>query len=167
MTDHELPDDTYAEIQRLCKEGDELAKNGNGAAGLQKYRAALTLVPRPVTNWDAATWILTAIGDVNFLSGDFSAGRDTLSAAMHCPGAIGNPFIHLRLGQCQYELGDTPRAADELARAYMGAGHWIFTEDDPKYWAFLKTQLKAPPGGWEDEQDVRKAEPKKPWWKAW
>lgn len=67
--------------------------------------------------------------------------------AMQCPAAIGNPFLHLRLGQCQFELGNLDRAADELARAYMGAGADIFEGAD-KYFAFLKTRLQPPPGGW-------------------
>lgn len=70
---------------------------------------------------------------------------------MHCPGAIGNPFLHLRLGQCQLELGNNDQAADELTRAYMAEGTTIFQDEDPKYLAFLKTQLKPPIGDWEGE----------------
>jgi hypothetical protein len=44
-------------------------------------------------------------------------------------------FLHLRLG------------ADELARAYMGAGADIF-DGAGKYFAFLKSRLQAPPDGW-------------------
>ena len=33
---------------------------------------------------------------------------------MTCPDAIGNPFLHLRLGQALYERGETDRAADVL-----------------------------------------------------
>jgi hypothetical protein len=105
------------------------------------------LLPEPKTDWEAATWILGAIGDANFLGKDYLAGRENLSMAMHCPDAIGNPFLHLRLGQCQFELGNLDRAADELARAYMGAGDEIF-EGAEKYLAFLKTRLKPPPAGW-------------------
>ena len=61
--------------------------------------------------------------------------------------AIGNPFLHLRLGQCHFELGNLDGAADELARAYMSAGDEIFVGAD-KYFAFLKTRLEAPPGEW-------------------
>ena len=117
-------------------------------------------MPEPKTDWEAATWLLGTIGNANFLAGDFEAGRDNLSTAMHCPGAIGNPFLHLRLGQCQLELGNHDRAADELARAYMAEGHRIFIGQDAKYLTFLKTRLDPPPGGWADER-------KKPWWKPW
>ena len=101
--------------------------------------------------WEAATWILAAVGDVNFLGGDYVAGRDNLSNAMRCPGAIGNPFLHLRLGQCVFEVGDLDRAADELMRAYMGAGTDIFKDQDSKYIHFLQTKAKdvdAPKKSW-------------------
>jgi hypothetical protein len=62
--------------------------------------------------------------------------------------ATGNPFLHLRLGQCRFELGDLDRAADELARAYMGDGEDVFEDEAPKYLAFLKTRLQPPSGGW-------------------
>jgi len=156
----ELPNDTHEAIQRLSADGDALAEGGRYPEALKKYWAAWELLPEPQTDWEAATWVLGAVGDANFLSGDYEAGRDNLSNAMQCPDAIGSPFLHLRLGQCQFELGDQDRAADELARAYMGAGHSLFEDEDPKYLMFLKTKLDPPPGGWEDEK-------KKPWWKPW
>jgi tetratricopeptide (TPR) repeat protein len=143
----ELDDAAHERIQALCAEGDALAKKGKYPAALKAYWAAWDLLPEPQTNWEAATWILAAIGNANYLGGDFTAGRDNLSMAMHCPEAIGNPFLHLRLGQCQFELNDFDRAADELARAYMGAGSEIF-EGAEKYFELLKTRLKPPPGGW-------------------
>lgn len=139
------PDDSaFERIRHLCAEGDGLAKALNYPSALQKYWEAWDILPKPQTKWEAATWILGAIGDANYLSGDFVAGRDNLSVAMHCPDAIGNAFLHLRLGQCLFELGNLDRAADELARAYMGAGDAIF-EDAEKYFAFLKTRLHSLP----------------------
>jgi tetratricopeptide (TPR) repeat protein len=157
---NELPDDTNQKIQKLSAEGDELAASGRFEDALKAYWAAWDLLPEPQTDWEAATWLLAAIGDANFLGGDYNAGRENLSMAMHCPGAPGNPFLHLRLGQCQLELGNQDRAADELARAYMAEGHELFRNEDPKYLAFLKSRLDPPPGGWADER-------KKPWWKLW
>jgi hypothetical protein len=144
----QLDDAVHERIRDLCAEGDALAEAANYPAGLEKYWAAWDLLPAPQTDWEAATWILAAIGEANFFGGDYVAGRDNLSTAMHCPGAIGNPFLHLRLGQCQLELGDLARATDELTRAYMGGGTEIFEEEDEKYFNFLKTRLDPPPGGW-------------------
>jgi tetratricopeptide (TPR) repeat protein len=143
----ELPDKVHDRIQELSKKGDALAEMGNYPAALEQYWAAWDLLPAPQTEWEASTWLLGAIGDANFSGEDYTAGRDNLSLAMSCPDAIGNPFLHLRLGQCQFELGNLDRAADELARAYMEAGDDIF-EGEEKYFAFLKTRLQPPPGGW-------------------
>lgn len=139
----QLDDNTYAQIQQYCAKGDALAKAGDFEAALALYWRAFDLLPEPKTSWQAGTWILTAIGDANFLAGDFTAGKDNLASAMHFPGALGNPFVHLRLGQCQFELGNLDRAADELMRAYMGAGPQIFAQDDGKYLAFLATRAKG------------------------
>jgi tetratricopeptide (TPR) repeat protein len=136
----ELDDAVYAELKGYCARGDVLAKEGDFPAALKQYWQAWDLLPEPKTEWGAATWILAAIGDANFLSGDFEAGRDNLGMAMHCPDGLGNPFLHLRLGQCQFELGALDRAADELIRAYMGAGPDIFENDDRKYIEFLATR---------------------------
>ena len=118
----ELDDSIYDQVRELCDHGDRLADDGRLADALQAFWSAWDLLPEPRTAWDAATWILAAIGDVNFQQGDFGAGRDNLTTAMHCPDAIGNPFLHLRLGQCQFELGNMDRAADELARARLLGG---------------------------------------------
>ena len=143
-----LDKSVHDRITTLSEEGDSLAEDEDYPAALQKYWEAFDLLPEPKTDWEAATWVLAAIGDANFRSGDFVAGRDNLSMAMTCPDAVGNPFLHLRLGQCQFELAELDKAADELLRAYMSAGKEIFSEEDTKYFEFLKTRAKAPPEGW-------------------
>jgi tetratricopeptide (TPR) repeat protein len=137
-----LSDELHEEIKRLCASGDDLVEAGHYPDALEKYWAAWDLLPEPKTHWDAALWILVSVGEANFFGGDFEAGRDNLSQAMHCPDALGNPFIHLRLGQCQFELNNLDRAADELMRAYMGDGPEIFEGQDDKYIQFLKTRAK-------------------------
>lgn len=143
----ELSNDIHDKVTALSQEGDRLADNGDYRAAVEHYIEALDLLPEPKTEWDACTWLLVAIGDANFKAGNHEQALAALSDAMHCPDAIGNPFIHLRLGQVQFELGNLPRANDELARAYMGAGKEIFSEDDPKYFEHLKTVLRPPANG--------------------
>jgi tetratricopeptide (TPR) repeat protein len=138
----ELSDAIHAQVQALSAEGDAHADRGEHDAALAKYATALRLLPEPWQQWEAATWLLAAVGDTHFAAKRFDAARNALSDAMHCPGAIGNPFIHFRLGQSAFELGELDQAADELMRAYMGAGEEIFGSDDPKYLAFLKTRAK-------------------------
>lgn len=143
----ELSDAIHRKVTALSKQGDALAAQEKYREAIERYIEAMNLLPEPTTQWEACTWLLTAIGDANFLGRHYEQARSALSDAMHCPGAIGNPFIHLRLGQAQLELGNRERAADELARAYMGAGKDIFAAEHPKYFDFLKTVLKPPASG--------------------
>jgi hypothetical protein len=66
----ELPDSTYEEIKRLCAIGDEWAERQAYSDALTNYWAAWDLLAEPKTQWKAATWILVAIGDANFLNAD-------------------------------------------------------------------------------------------------
>lgn len=143
----ELPAHVHTKVTALSEQGDKLASQARYREAVGQYLEAMALLPEPKTQWGACTWLLAAIGDANFLGGHYEQAKSALSDAMQCPGGIGNPFIHLRLGQVQFELGDRPRAADELARAYMGAGREIFAAEKPKYFEFLKTVLKPPANG--------------------
>ncbi len=134
----ELPDGLHARITALAERGDRECEAGRFREALADFHQALALIPEPREEWEAATWVLTALGDCGFQLGDFTAARDHLTRAVRCPDGLGNPFIHLRLGQAQLELGNEARARDELARAYMGGGPEIFDGEDPKYLAFLR-----------------------------
>ena len=136
----ELPDALYQEIKRLCEDGDDLASDGDHVEAIAEYHKAWLLVPEPKTDWNASTWILAALADAFFFTANWQQARRALSYAMHCPGALGNPFLHLRFGQVLFELGELDKAADELIRAYMGGGKKSFEKDDPKYLAFLGTR---------------------------
>jgi len=145
---NELPNDIFERVQQLCAKGDDLAKLRLFDEAVQCYEEALDLLPESVAQWEAATWILTAIGDARLQQKQFAKALQPLLHAMKRPKAIGNPFIHLRLGQVQFELGNEVLAKDEFARAYMGGGREIFDAENPKYWAVVTSTLKKPPGGW-------------------
>ncbi len=144
----ELSQAVHNKITALSRNGDVLAKQGKHREAVQTYRKALELVPKPISDWQASTWLLVAIGDAQFLARNYEESKGALVEAMKCPGAIGNPFIHMRLGQVQFELGNMSSAADELARAYIPEGKAIFANEDRKYLAFIKSKLQPPPGGW-------------------
>lgn len=138
----ELDEATHARIAALTDQGNALAETGDLDGALRVYREALGLVPQPVFRWEASTWLFTALGDVLFQQGKYSEARDALRDAMHGPGALGNPFIHLRLGQAHFELKEHERAKDELARAYMGGGDEIFEGENLKYKNYIKEILR-------------------------
>ncbi len=136
----ELDDVTYQRIKSYCEDGDKLAESGSYDAAIMKYNEAFQLVPQPREEWNASTWILIAIGDAAFLAGYNEFAREVFQDVMYCPGAIGNPFVHLRLGQVLFDAGELDKAADELMRAYIGGEYDVFSEEDPKYFEFLKTR---------------------------
>ncbi|MFC9710569.1 tetratricopeptide repeat protein [Paenibacillus sp. NPDC056933] len=138
----QLSDSTYSEITTLCKQGDALVEAGDLDLGKQKYISALRLLPENHREWEAATWIYVAIGDVHFRMENYDKAFKCFFNAVQCPKGLGNPYIHLRLGQLYYEQESLEKAADELTRAYMGAGIEIFMEDDPKYLEFLETNIE-------------------------
>jgi tetratricopeptide (TPR) repeat protein len=138
----ELDPAVYEEIKAHSTRGDELAAAKSYEEAIAEYNKAWKLVPDPKNEWNASTWILAAIADAAFLAGYKSSARDALQYAMTCPGAIGNPFLHLRYGQVLLDAEEPDAAADELMRAYMAEGPEIFASEDPRYLAFLKTRAK-------------------------
>jgi hypothetical protein len=140
----ELDPATHRRITQIGKEADRLREAGDFANSYDKYVEAWELLPEPKGEWEAATWLLGSMGDLCVVGGKWDAARQALEQAMHCPGGLGNPFLHLRLGQVRFEMGDMDRAADELTRAYMGAGEEIFAAEDPKYFKFLGTRIDLP-----------------------
>jgi tetratricopeptide (TPR) repeat protein len=147
MAAPELDPTTYERLKALCAEGDRLAEANDYAEAWERYHQAWELIPAPQKEWEASTWVLGAIADVCFRGGQYASAKESLDYAMVCPGALGNPFLHLRRGQCCFEEGLLDQAADELTRAYMGAGVDIFANEDPKYFEFLKTRIDPPASG--------------------
>jgi tetratricopeptide (TPR) repeat protein len=137
MPRNELPEDSMVKIRELCTEGDRLLEIDDFDGALAKYREAWELVPTDKIEWEASTWILAASGEVYFRRRQYEESLNRFLRAVQCPKGIGNPYIHLRLGQLHFELGDLENAGDELTRAFMSEGARIFREEDPKYLSFI------------------------------
>lgn len=138
----ELEPPLYDAIAECCARGDKLVDAGEFDEAITEYEKAWKLVPEPKNEWSASTWILTAIADASFLGGYKITAREALEYALTCPDALGNPFIHLRYGQVLLDAGEADAAAEELTRAYMGAGEEIFASEDPRYLSFLKSRAQ-------------------------
>lgn len=133
-----LSEDLYNSIKNLCSIGDELAADEKFDDALDKYMEALEYVPDPKENWEASTWIYAAIGDAYFYMDKYSEAKNSFFDALNCPEGMGNPFIHLRIGQCFYELNNIDRARDSLIKAYMLGGNDIFQDEDYEYFKVIK-----------------------------
>ncbi len=149
----ELPDAIYSEVTRLSEEGNQLMEASQFAEARSRWLAAWELLPEPRDTWEAATWLSTSIGDTFFEDASFSDALPFFQRAVRCPGGLGNPYIHLRLGEIQFEMGNMERAKDELARAFMGGGDELFEGDDPKYWRF--NSVRPASGSGRGRREVR------------
>lgn len=132
-----LNETLYQQISSLCDEGDNLADEGQFAAALKQYQAAWKLLPDPKNQWEAATWILVAMGDVNFLSGRYRQAVNDLNTALENIHAADNPFIYLRLGQSRLELGEEAAALEALQTAEELGDEELWEGEDEKYRRFL------------------------------
>jgi tetratricopeptide (TPR) repeat protein len=132
-----LPPDTCEKVKQLCQKGYQDFDTGDTAAALRQFYSAWTLLPKPQNQWQEAGWVLTALGDAYFAKGSFDLGREALLSALHCPKAMGNPTIHLRLGQCLWELNEHDKALSQFNLVIKNGGEALFKKENKKYFEQL------------------------------
>jgi tetratricopeptide (TPR) repeat protein len=138
-----LPKELSEAIDSLCRKADQFAGMEQYDDALEKYAQAWDLLPEPRDDWPAATWILMSAGDCHFRMREFVDGAEVLMDAIDFPDGDTNPFLFLRLGQCLLEIGQLNEAANALEEALRLGGEEIFSDEDPKYLGFIKTQSKS------------------------
>ncbi len=138
-----MDQETQTQVAQLIDEGNAYLDKEQHRESLTCYCDALALFPDPLEQRPETLWLFTSIGDCLFHLGNYQKAIDALSDAIRC-GGLGNPFIHFRLGQSHFELSNEAKAADELTRAFMGAGKEIFEDEPAKYFEFLKTKIEMP-----------------------
>lgn len=120
----------YDTITSLSSEGNGLIERGDFRGAIAKWSEALTLIPEPKADWEASTWLYASIADAHYQQASYSEARAACFDALNCPGGIGNPFVHYRLGQCEVRLGNDESAVSHLLQAYMLDGEEIFLADE-------------------------------------
>lgn len=79
------------------RRGNACVNRGEYERALVEYAVAWELLPDPKVECEAATWILSAIGDVQLLSGDATSAFTTLCDALECPFGERVPFLNWRV----------------------------------------------------------------------
>lgn len=120
-------------IEALSAEGSDLYDDGDWAGALRCWQRALALVDEPQADHHEAGWLWASIGDACCSGERWAEAEQHLTRSLQAPGTLDNPYIWLRLGQSQYELGRGEAAVDSLLRAYMLEGDDIFTDEAPRY----------------------------------
>ena len=105
----ELTDEIYNNILELTETGDEYYEKGELRKAEKAYLEALELLPEPKDDWEAGTWIYTALGDVYLEEQDYLKAKEVLYDALNCPNSQ-NPYIYYNLGIALFELNENDKA---------------------------------------------------------
>ena len=136
----ELSDEVYDKITALSEKGDEYAEKEQFTSALKQYEEALNLLPEPKTDWEAATWLYTAIGDVHYNKQELDQATDAYQKALMSPDGTGNSYIWFSIGQIFFEEENFEKAKTHLMSAYMLDGDEIFKDENPAYFELIKEE---------------------------
>jgi signal recognition particle subunit SEC65 len=89
-------------------------------------------------------YVILHIAEVYFSERWIEDAFENFNFAMQFKDTVGNPFLHLRLGQLNYIVQNKDKMHDELSRALIMAGEPIFKDEDPKLIEMVKSVLKEP-----------------------
>ncbi|WP_298312664.1 tetratricopeptide repeat protein [uncultured Aquimarina sp.] len=129
------------EIDKKVREAEELFLLNEREKAIIKYKELLDLIPEPKHSWNESWAFFYGLSELYFQNNQFPEALDYLEECVQCPHAIGNPHVHLRIGQIRYELGQIEKAKDELMRAYMGGTIEIFEKEDQKYFSLIQKHV--------------------------
>ncbi len=124
-------------VNNLSEMGNLLVDSRSYDKAISFFNDALALLPLPIQQWEAGTWLYTAIGEAYYFKGDYENAKNNLYNALNCAGSKDSAFTYLRLGQSLFEFGDLVGAKENLLKAYMLEGNEIFDDEDEKYFNLL------------------------------
>jgi tetratricopeptide (TPR) repeat protein len=139
----ELDDKVYDQIVNLIEEGDELLGDGDVNEAIEKYSKGLTLLPDPKNEWEASTYIYTALGDCYFIQKKYRDALTVFESAYNSPDGDENPYICLMIGESYFELNDKEKAKEFLLKALELEGEEIFDDEDEKYFELIKGSIQS------------------------
>lgn len=135
-----LPDDIYEKVTTLSEAANQEFERAEFTKALSLYDQAWDLLPPPKNPWEACLWLTAAQADCLYFLARFPEARERLQDALKLPGGIANTFVHLRLGEVEFELGNLDSAADHLMRAHAVGGPELLAAEPPRYLQFLSTR---------------------------
>jgi len=138
----ELSDEIYDKITALSEQGDEYAEREQFTSALKLYEEALSLVPEPKTDWEAATWLYVAIGDAWYNKQQFENAMNAYQKALMSPDGNTNPYVWFCIGQVYFEERNLEKAKTHFMSAYMLDGDEIFQDENPAYFALIKDEAE-------------------------
>lgn len=94
-------------------------------------------------------FIKIEIGQIYIYAEKWDAALQAFAEAISDNNSVGNPLLHLRIGQCAYKLNMKQIYEDNLSRALITGGLKIFENEDTEYKEIVLGLLKPPVEGWD------------------
>ncbi|UTA46358.1 hypothetical protein L1F30_09230 [Simiduia sp. 21SJ11W-1] len=133
----ELSTALLARIKSLCAKGYQHYDNAEFDQALRTFYQAWVQLPKPQTQYQAAGWVLTALGDCYFKLGKWSQALEALNSAQFCPEGRNNLFALMRKGQVQLEQGELASARITLFNVYSQGGQDMLAKEPARYLAAI------------------------------
>jgi tetratricopeptide (TPR) repeat protein len=138
----------YDQVVRLLDSGNELLDKDKNERALDTFQRALEPIPKPHDNYEISSLVYASIGDAYFFQHQFEEALTNFEEAQRIHGELHGhfePFLLLRAGQSQFNIGDRDDNEEALAKAgkllsdaYKSMGDEIFEDEDPVYLEFAK-----------------------------
>jgi tetratricopeptide (TPR) repeat protein len=129
-------------VAEMIARASFLDDNNQWQQAIETYEQAYQMIPEPKEESELAMVVLFNIGELHYLEEEWQLAFEDFCEAVKCKEGLGNPQIHLRLGQLRYRRGEMDRATDEFMRAYMAAGELAFEGEDPKYFELIQSYVR-------------------------
>ena len=143
--DEDLSTELKEQIFAKADEAEAAQRAGDFAKARQLQLAAFQLLPEPRYEWAVGEPLIAGAAHCAILEGDAQGALDILRDGLEAP-VMNSPTINLRIGQAFFELEKRQEAAGHFLFALLGGGKAIFSEEEPKYYAFAGEALRPPDG---------------------
>lgn len=134
-----LPSNIEARIRAFCRAGYKAYDQQDFKQAIRLFFQAWNLLPKPQSQWQAAGWVLTALGDAYYQYGNYNSALEALNSALHCPKNSRNPFVYMRIAQSWYGLKQLETAKKALLKTVELGGESLLKKENSRYLTLLKS----------------------------
>lgn len=141
----EIDEDLSEKLDMLAEQGNNLLDIGKETEALKAWQEALNLIPFPKNIHLETVWFEASMGEIYFTQRKFNQANILYNNALiNQLETRLDSHILMRLGECNYELGNRKLAKRILLQAYELEGEEVFRNDEVnlKYLAFLLEEIK-------------------------
>ena len=126
MKELKLPSELAQQIDRLCKQGDDLMDTGDYLKAAQKYIDALRLLPRPIEQWEVTPHLAFFWGLAYFKAKKWDTAVNSFASALAYASHADDPNVHLHIGMAYHNDHKPRKGKMHLSKAFELGGCEVF-----------------------------------------